>query len=65
MQVKMRTNYAGPEGNHDPGAVVDFDGKTARRLIYGGFAEAVDEPRPRRSPKTTDDEAGSDVGEQG
>ena len=46
MKIKMRTILAGPMGNMQPGQVVDVPDDTARTLIDGGFAEAVDVPSP-------------------
>lgn len=44
MKVKLRTQYAGPNGAHSVGAVVDFDKAEAYRLIEGGYAEQIAEP---------------------
>ena len=49
MKVRMRTAYAGPNGNHAIGALVDFDKKEARALIAGGYAEPAEEEENRRA----------------
>lgn len=42
MRVRMTTTMAGPDGAHDAGTEAVFDDVTARRLVDGGFAAAVD-----------------------
>lgn len=41
MLVKLKSIMAGPDGNHQPGDIVDFDKKLARQLIDGRHAEEV------------------------
>lgn len=38
MKVKLHTTYAGPEGSHQPGAVINVTDEHAQELIDGGFA---------------------------
>lgn len=45
MRVKMKTMMCGPSGNFAIGQVADFDEVQAQALIYGGYAEAVDQPQ--------------------
>ncbi|WP_289294516.1 hypothetical protein [uncultured Reyranella sp.] len=46
----MKSIYAGPAGNYQPGDLADFAGPEGRALVEGGFAEEVGRPdRERRS----------------
>ena len=44
MKIRMRTTYAGPHGNCDPGGVIDLDDTEGKRLIAAGFAEPANVP---------------------
>lgn len=46
MKIKMLTTMAGPEGVSQEGAIVEKDEESARALIKGGYAVAVDDARP-------------------
>lgn len=43
MQIKLKTQYAGPSGCHAAGSTVDFEKAEAYRLIEGGYAEQVED----------------------
>ena len=45
MAVKLLKRMAGPEGNYPPGSIVSYDEKEAAKLIKGGYAVAIDEPK--------------------
>lgn len=45
MAVKLLKRMAGPEGNYPPGPIVSYDEKEAAKLIKGGYAVAIDEPK--------------------
>ena len=45
MVIKLLTRAAGPEGNYPPGSIVSYDEKEAAKLIKGGYAVAIDEPK--------------------
>ena len=41
MRVRLRTTIAGPKLTASPGDIISLDGKLARVLIGGGYAELV------------------------
>ena len=51
MKVKMKTAIAGPHYSHAPGAFVNFDDATAKRLIESGQAEAIAEQKGKSNAK--------------
>lgn len=48
MRVKMKSIYAGPGGNYQPGDLAEFPAKEAKALVAGGYAEDVS-PKERRA----------------
>lgn len=48
MKIKMITLAAGPEGIKQPGGIYDVDPKEGKALVDGGYAEAVNEPKPQQ-----------------
>jgi len=51
MKVKMLTRLCGPRYNAEPGQTLNVDDATARDLIEGRYALAVDSPRPATKPE--------------
>ncbi len=45
MKIQLITRAAGPEGNYSPGSIVSYDEKEAAKMIKGGYAVAIDEPK--------------------
>lgn len=48
MRIKLKTRYAGPDGNFEPGAVIDVDKARAYEFIEQGCAEQIDDGEPVR-----------------
>lgn len=46
MLVKMRTQYAGPNGTCSPDKVIDLDQAEAQELVKGGYAVPFDPNNP-------------------
>ena len=51
MKIKLRTLVANPDGVFQPGTVVDFPEWSAKQLVNGGFAEALEITPPPKKPK--------------
>ena len=51
MKIKLRTLVANPDGVFQPGTVVDFPEWSAKQLVDGGFAEALETAPPPKKPK--------------
>ena len=51
MKVRMKTIYAGPAGNAQPGQTLDCDDETGQALIDGGYAEAIEVAVPDLTPE--------------
>lgn len=49
MRLRMKTIYAGPAGNYQPGDLAEFAAKEGKVLVEGGYAEELGKPE-RRSP---------------
>lgn len=49
MRLRMKTIYAGPAGNYQPGELAEFGTKEGKALVEGGFAEEIGRAE-RRSP---------------
>lgn len=41
MRVRMKTIYAGPLGNYQPGDTAEFASKEGKALVAGGFADEI------------------------
>ena len=41
MRLRMKTIYAGPLGNCQPGETAEFTSKEGKALVAGGFAEEI------------------------
>lgn len=60
MKVKLRTIYAGPQGNGQPGDTLDLPVEDADALVKGRYAEyvvtapPVSEPEPDPPPVVVD-----------
>jgi hypothetical protein len=52
MKIKMLSSMYGPDISRDPGGVYDVETKEAMRLIEGGHAVPVAEPKVERAVKT-------------
>ena len=64
MRVRMKSIMSGPTGSYQPGQEVDFDEKTAKGLVAGGFAEPVKASAERavKSPAETATGRGGQAG---
>jgi len=52
MKIKLRTLVANPDGVFQPGTVVDFPDWSAKQLVNGGYAEALEiTPSPKKPRK--------------
>jgi len=56
MRVKLLSTMAGPKGCHLSGDVVELSSASAKEMIEGGFAVALDVPEVPVSPAVDEPE---------
>ena len=60
MWIEFKSIYAGPNGVHKAGAVVDMESKEANALIDGGYAIETVSPAKAAKQKEADEKEVSD-----
>lgn len=44
-KIQLLTRLAGPEGNFNPGAILELEQEKAEALINGGYALLIEKPK--------------------